>query len=148
MMQQGKYREALPYFERGLALKEQAKTADITTSMFNIGELHELQGHLDLALSFYQRALQMKEQAGTQADLAEALSRTSPPLLTLAPERTADAEWLQGSVTLTETGRAVLAGHQDRIRICGIDRWVGGVHLTTGADMFRWDDERQRIIRE
>jgi hypothetical protein len=81
------------------------------------------------------------------AALAETLSRTSPPLLTLAPGRIAKGEPLQGSLTLTETGRAVLGGQQDRIATCGIDRWLGGVHLHGDADLWRWDDKRQRITR-
>ena len=80
------------------------------------------------------------------ADLAKALSRTSPPLLTRAPRQSSGTEYLDGSVTLTETGRAVLASQQDRIVVCGIDRWLGGVHLTTGADLFRWDDTGQKIM--
>ena len=87
------------------------------------------------------------------ATLADTLSRTSPPLLTLARRPVADGELLQGSVTLRDTvtltdiGRAVLAGRQDRIASCGIDRWLGGVHLQGDADVWRWDDERQGITR-
>lgn len=33
-------------------------------------------------------------------------------------------------VTLTHAGRDVLAGRADRIALNGIDRWLGGVHLT------------------
>jgi len=81
------------------------------------------------------------------ADLAETLSRTSPPLLTLATGRSADGDMPQGSVTLTDAGRAVLSGQQDRIALCGIDRWLGGVHLQRDADLWRWDAERQRVAR-
>ena len=79
-------------------------------------------------------------------DLAEALSRTSPPLVALASGGGSGRESLQGSVTLTELGRAVLAGERDRVETCGIDRWLGGVHLHGDADPWRWDDERQRIV--
>jgi RNA polymerase sigma factor (sigma-70 family) len=87
------------------------------------------------------------------ATLADTLSRTSPPLLTLAQRTVADGELPRGSVTLrdavtlTDIGRAVLARRQDRIATCGIDRWLGGVHLQGDADLWRWDDERQRITR-
>ena len=74
------------------------------------------------------------------------LSRTSPPLLTFTPGRMAGRELLQGSVTLTDAGRAVLAGRLDRVAVCGIDRWFGGVHLH--GDAWRWDDQRQRITRQ
>jgi RNA polymerase sigma factor (sigma-70 family) len=87
------------------------------------------------------------------AALADTLSRTSPPLLTLARRPVADAELSQESVTLrdavtlTDVGRAVLAGQQDRVATCGIDRWLGGVHLQGDTDLWRWDDERHRITR-
>ena len=42
-------------------------------------------------------------------------------------------------VSVTDTGRAVLAGHLDRIAVCGIDRWLGGVHLHSGGVLWRWD---------
>jgi hypothetical protein len=54
---------------------------------------------------------------------------------------------LRDAVTLTDIGRAVLAGKQDRIAACGIDRWLGGVQLHGDADLWRWDDERHRITR-
>jgi hypothetical protein len=84
---------------------------------------------------------------GSLASLAEELSRASPPLLTRAPGEMADGDMLQVSVTLTDAGRAVLAGEQDRIATCGIDRWLGGVHVQSDADLWRWDDARQRITK-
>ena len=41
--------------------------------------------------------------------------------------------------------QAVLGGRQDRVALCGIDRWFGGVHLLGDAGLWRWDDARQRI---
>jgi hypothetical protein len=41
----------------------------------------------------------------------------------------------------------VLGGEADRIAICGIDRWFGGVHLNSASEIWRWDEERQRIRR-
>jgi hypothetical protein len=76
-------------------------------------------------------------------ELAESLSRTSPPLLTFTPGR-GDAGPVRGTVALTPSGRAVLAGQADRIAICGIDRWFGGVHVT-GDARWRWDDARRRM---
>jgi hypothetical protein len=40
----------------------------------------------------------------------------------------------EGSVRMTPTGAAVLAGRADHLTLNGIDRWMGGVHLTDG----RW----------
>jgi hypothetical protein len=83
----------------------------------------------------------------SMAALAEHLSRSSPPLLTFVPGQAAHDEVLLGSVTLTDTGRAVLARRQDRIATCGMDRWLGGGHLQGDVSHWRWDDARQRITR-
>jgi len=82
---------------------------------------------------------------GSLAALAETLSCTSPPLLTLDPSRAAEGHVLRGRVALTDTGRSVLAGQLDRVAICGIDRWLGGVHLQSGGQVWRWDDTRKRV---
>ena len=82
------------------------------------------------------------------AELARTLSLTSPPLLTLTPGRDPADRGLQGSATITDFGHAVLAGQQDRIATCGIDRWLGGVHLKEGSDQWRWDDARGCISKD
>jgi len=72
------------------------------------------------------------------AELAEALSTTAPPLLSRSIQ----------SPSLTPDGRAVLDGRSDRVRTCGIDRWLGGVHLQGHAVPWRWDNVQQRIVRQ
>jgi hypothetical protein len=42
-----------------------------------------------------------------------------------------------GTFTLTPAGGDVLHGHADHLALNGIDRWMGGVHLTDGR--YRWD---------
>jgi hypothetical protein len=48
-------------------------------------------------------------------------------------------------VSLTGTGRDVLAGREDWVRLRGIDRWLGGVHLHGQEAQWRWDGERSRL---
>ena len=72
------------------------------------------------------------------AELADALSHTSPPLLAFVSQGIVVGERLQRSITITDSGQAVLAGRQDRIATCGIDRWLGGVHLRGNANPWRW----------
>jgi RNA polymerase sigma factor (sigma-70 family) len=79
------------------------------------------------------------------AELAEELSRTSPPLLLLVLGSARHEQGLRGTVTLTDTGRAVLARQLDRVAACGIDRWLGGVHLRRGATLWRWDETWQGV---
>jgi hypothetical protein len=81
------------------------------------------------------------------AALAEGLCRTSPPLLMFAPGGGAQSGGLHGSVTLTDAGRAVMNARQDRVALCGIDRWLGGVHLQGVENVWRWDDARRRVVR-
>jgi hypothetical protein len=71
------------------------------------------------------------------AELCEAMSASTPPLLTRSIQ----------SPALTADGRAVLEGRADRVTLCGIDRWLGGVHLQGRAVPWRWDGERGRITR-
>jgi hypothetical protein len=51
----------------------------------------------------------------------------------------------QLSVRLTEAGERVLRGEADRVDLLGIDRWVGGTHVTPGA-VWRWDPSAQRLV--
>lgn len=51
-----------------------------------------------------------------------------------------------GDVTITETGRRVLEGRADHVRLNGIDRWLGGVHLTGEKAVWRWDRAFERIL--
>ena len=78
------------------------------------------------------------------AGLAEMLARTSPPLLTLDLS-SAERQVLRGRVALTDIGQSALSGELDRVAACGIDRWLGGVHLQSGRSVWRWDDPHQHI---
>jgi len=83
---------------------------------------------------------------GSLTALAETLSRTSPALITLRREGSGGA-LLNGTIELTDAGREVLEGGHDRV-VCGIDRWLGGVHLQNGGAIWRWDDERRQVRRD
>ena len=80
------------------------------------------------------------------AGLAANLSSASTPLLRWTPP-SADRGILSAHVTLTPAGAAVLAGERDRVDLCGIDRWLGGVHVHDAARLWRWDPARQCIVR-
>jgi len=82
---------------------------------------------------------------GSLAALAEGLSSTSPSLVALDLSPAAEGHVLRGLVRCTDAGRSVLAGQLDRVAACGIDRWLGGVHLQSGGPVWRWDDTRQRV---
>jgi hypothetical protein len=50
-----------------------------------------------------------------------------------------------GFARLTPLARDVLAGRRDWLAENGIDRWVGGVHLTSER-VWRWDASRGRLL--
>jgi hypothetical protein len=90
--------------------------------------------------------------------LARELAALDPPLVTLDFESADHAPpksdigpsvslVLQGSLAIAPAGRGVLTGRADRITLCGIDRWLGGVHLTGRVVPWRWDPQRQTIVR-
>ena len=45
---------------------------------------------------------------------------------------------------LTGAGERVLDGQQDRVALLGLDRWLGGTHLTP-ATAWRWDPAERRL---
>jgi hypothetical protein len=48
-------------------------------------------------------------------------------------------------LALTEDGNQVLQGRADHIALNGIDRWLGGAHLTTKS-LWRWDESNGSLI--
>lgn len=57
-----------------------------------------------------------------------------------------DAGIWERSLQVTEIGRKILSGQADSVRLYGIDRWVGGVHLKGSHAAWRWDDRRGVIV--
>jgi hypothetical protein len=45
-------------------------------------------------------------------------------------------------ISITETGKNILKGKNDFIKLNGIDVWLGGIHLTE-ENQWRWDKKRQ-----
>jgi hypothetical protein len=80
------------------------------------------------------------------AELAETLSQTSSPLIELGPDPNVSDHFWRGTISLTDAGRDVLAGRRDRVEY-GIDKWLGGVHLKSGSEIWRWDGQHGRVVR-
>jgi hypothetical protein len=47
---------------------------------------------------------------------------------------------------LTAAGEATLRGELDRVELLGIDRWIGGTHVTPD-DTWRWDAGKVELVR-
>ncbi len=73
------------------------------------------------------------------------LQRGASPLLVAEGTR----ETMTESVfAITDAGRSVLSGAADRVTLNGIDEWLGGVHLQGNANIWRWDDQNRRLVKE
>lgn len=85
------------------------------------------------------------------ASLLHDLASGPAPLVTLAGaaprddvlDRVRDA-----TLALTTTGRAVLDGQKDHVKLNPPDRWLGGVHHAPGRPLWRWDAAASRLVEE
>ena len=53
-----------------------------------------------------------------------------------------DTAFFKRMVHATGLGKDVLAGKQDQVRLRGIDRWIGGIHLHGSESRWRWNGRR------
>ena len=82
------------------------------------------------------------------------MTESEPPLLRLSNGRpfrlpsfcVSSDEFNEQHILITQVGEKVLANELDWIEINGIDKWLGGVHLTT-ENLWRWDSETGRLVR-
>ena len=77
-------------------------------------------------------------------DRARELAGTSPALLEITAAES-EHGLPAGEFAMTADGRDVLRGGADRVKSCGIDRWLGGVHLNGTGPVWRWDPDLGRI---
>jgi hypothetical protein len=125
--------EEFPDPVTGLSRSERQILAAVASGMPTVGET-------------YRAAHHAQEEAVFLADTVfawylERLSDVREPLVVfdtgetvIAPRAERAAGFWQRRLRLTETGRRVLAGDLDHIRLNGVDRWLGGVHLVRGPE--------------
>ena len=70
------------------------------------------------------------------------LARARTPLLEVDAEQVAATTRL----TVTAAGDRVLAGADDHVRLNGVDRWIGGVHLAGDEARWRWHEGTEAIV--
>ena len=122
-----------------VALLERAVAADgnHAGALFSLALENDRHGNDSYARDLYEKAAsQFPTHVGT-------LLRPPRPLL--STPRGAVRLTMDDDLALTEDGAEVLAGRLDRVRTCGIDRWLGGVQLTGTGPVWRWDRERQQL---
>ncbi|MFD4669290.1 hypothetical protein ACFWNN_06095 [Lentzea sp. NPDC058450] len=71
--------------------------------------------------------------------IMERLARAPVPLLTASDDRITRHTRLR----VTDAGRLVLAGRNDHV---GVDRWIGGVHLSGSQPEWRWDEGAEAVM--
>ena len=79
-------------------------------------------------------------------DRVQLLASTSPALLDITGVTSPTNALPAATIALTPVGHAVLSGTADRVRLCGIDRWFGGVHAKGSGPVWRWSERDGRVI--
>jgi len=79
-------------------------------------------------------------------DRARELSSASPALVDLSISADDGNRLPVGTIALTAAGRDVLGGGADRVRLCGIDRWLGGVHVQGHGPAWRWSARAGHLV--
>ena len=129
--------EQFPATSNGLSRTEQQALEVVSGGVTNIGDV-------------YLKANHAREPSLFMGDAAflvhlEPLLRAPRPLLRRQASLRPPNLTLDDQVTLTDDGRRVLNGDLDRVRTCGINRWLGGVELVGNGPVWRWDHERQAM---
>jgi hypothetical protein len=117
--------EELPAVEDGLARSERELLEAVAAGASSRPEAFE--------------AFQRREERPFMGDVVfwlriDGLARAPVPLLDE-----------NGGLTVTDAGREVLAGRADHVGLNGIDRWLGGVHLSGAEAAWRWDRSERRL---
>ncbi|HEX5872048.1 MAG TPA: DUF1835 domain-containing protein [Longimicrobium sp.] len=82
---------------------------------------------------------------GTWMTYVHRLAGGAQPLLALEADPDDSADPMRRRAAITEVGREALWGRADAVWINGIDRWIGGVHLSGRDARWRWDADAERI---
>jgi hypothetical protein len=73
--------------------------------------------------------------------IVEAMKRAKQPVFTAAFEDSDDRRWYRERLTITDLGRAVLAGEVDWLSLLPPERWLGGVCIRGDQPCWRWDEQ-------
>jgi DNA-binding transcriptional MerR regulator len=135
--------EELPAVEDGLSRTErQALRVIADSELTPLGAFlatQDLEEAPFLGDSWFYRSLSALGQG--QSRLLE--TDTAQPLP--APPPLSDGrEYARLGLRVTEAGQRVLGGEGDRVELLGVDRWVGGTHVTRES-AWRWDSSARAL---
>jgi len=57
------------------------------------------------------------------------------------------SDFLAQELSITGLGKEVLNGHKDATKLLKLDQWFGGVHLDYKRPIWRWDAEREKLVK-
>ena len=91
-----------------------------------------------------------REEAAFMGDLSffrliEDLAIGAAPLVAGLPDRQAENHLAAAVLSLTDMGKACLAGEADHVALNGLDRWWAGT-LLLGTDVWRYDRGAMRLV--
>ncbi len=77
--------------------------------------------------------------------ILDSMKRASEPVFTGAFEGK-HRRWPDERLTITDLGRAVLAGDVDWLSLSPPDRWLGGVCISAACPCWRWDEQSATTV--
>ena len=137
--------EELPAPADGLSGTErrllQALAAGVTTPPVAFLAVQRLEKAPFLGDSWFYRALSDLGQGARRL-----IETDDGGPIPFAPPRSDGRRFARLGLRLTARGEAVLGGEADRVELLGIDRWIGGTHVTP-ENAWRWDPAARRLLR-
>ena len=136
--------EQFPSMENGLSRTEQQALEAIADGVARLADVY-VQSHHRREAAIFMGDAGFLAHLGPLVTGGDPLLRTTSVAGARSRAQSSSPPALDDHVELTETGRRVLAREIDRVSCCGIDRWLGGVHLTGNGPVWRWDTQKQLI---
>lgn len=131
--------EELPWTRDGLSRTERTALAAVADGADNPIDMF--------------RALQAAEERPFMGDYwawrtLHRLGTGDHPLVAapIAPEPELSTDFAAQTYEVTDVGHDVLAARADHAELNGIDRWIGGVHLTGHRPAWRWDPVTSEVV--
>lgn len=137
--------QQFPSVKRGLSRSEAQILEAIADGVARLGNIY---------IASHQKCEEVIFLGNTAFALyVERLSRIREPLilrsdgeLMTSPRGAADCRvFWTSEVKLTDAGRRVLEARNDHVKLNGVNRWLGGVHLSGHEAHWRWDEESGQL---
>lgn len=134
--------QQFPAPRTGLSRTEQQTLEAIARGIARLGDIFTQANHHSEEAVFMGDAAFLLHVRGLLRGPRPLMARTVPRRPGDRPRLARAALSMDDELTLADDGRRVLAGEADRVTLCGIDRWLGGVHLEGHGPVWRWHHGR------